>query len=112
MKAFHHIVLIFIMPILYDIRVMFRFFIFFFEYVPHSILDAFLIYPNVFIRSLWFIKVLYFGKEESLSAEMDLSSLSSSAIRTPKRSHSRLDRHPSASMMKYNSSISMQYNSR
>jgi hypothetical protein len=58
------------------------------------------------------IKVLYFGKEESLSAEMDLSSLSSRAIHTPKQSHSRLKRHPSASMMKYNSSISMQYNSR
>ncbi|KAF5095961.1 hypothetical protein D0Z00_002952 [Geotrichum galactomycetum] len=58
------------------------------------------------------IKVLYFGKEESLPAEMDLSSLSSSAIHTPKQSHSRLKRHPSASMMKYNSSISMQYNAR
>lgn len=58
------------------------------------------------------IKVLYFGKEESLPTEMDISSLSSSVIHTPKQSNSRLKRHPSASMMNYNSSISMQYNTR
>lgn len=57
-------------------------------------------------------KVLYFGKEESLPANTDLSSISSSAIHTPIQSHGRLKRHPSASMMNYNSSMSLQYNIR